>query len=71
MRAKGWAGIPMETFAWLGRHVLGWLEVLGRGTVFLGRVLAGLNRRIDRGMKAHAVFDPASLGAALEALGHG
>ena len=36
-----------------------------------GRVLAGLNRRIDRGMKAHAVFDPASLGAALEALGHG
>ena len=36
-----------------------------------GRVLAGLNRRIDRGMKAHAVFDPASLGAALEALEHG
>lgn len=36
-----------------------------------GRVLAGLNRRIDRGMKALAVFDPVSLGAALEALGHG
>jgi len=36
-----------------------------------GRVLAGLNRRIVRGMKAHAVFDPASLGAAIEALGHG
>ena len=36
-----------------------------------GRVLAGLNRRIDRGMAAHAVFDPASLGAAIEALGDG
>ena len=36
-----------------------------------GRVLAGLNRRVDRNMKAHAVFDPASLGAALEALGDG
>ena len=36
-----------------------------------GRVLAGLNRRIDRRMKAHAAFDPASLGAALEALGDG
>ena len=36
-----------------------------------GRVLAGLNRRIERGMKAHAVFDPASLGATLEALGRG
>ena len=36
-----------------------------------GRVLAGLNRRIVRGMKAHAAFDPASLGAAIEALGHG
>ena len=36
-----------------------------------GRVLAGLNRRIDRGMKAHAVFDPGSLGTALEALEHG
>ena len=36
-----------------------------------GRVLAGLNRRIDRNMKAHAVFDPASLGGAIEALGHG
>ena len=35
-----------------------------------GRVLAGLNRRIDRSMKAHPVFDPASLAAALEALGH-
>ena len=36
-----------------------------------GRVLAGLNRRIERSMKAHAVFDPASLGAALEALDSG
>ena len=36
-----------------------------------GRVLAGLNRRIERGMAAHAVFDPASLGAALEAAGGG
>ena len=36
-----------------------------------GRVLAGLNRRIDRNLKAHAVFDPASLGAAIEALGDG
>ena len=36
-----------------------------------GRVLAGLNRRVDRNMKAHAVFDPASLDAALEALGDG
>ena len=36
-----------------------------------GRVLAGLNRRIVRSMKAHAVYDPASLNAALEALGHG
>ena len=36
-----------------------------------GRVLAGLNRRIDRSMKAHAVFDPASLEAAIEALGDG
>ena len=30
-----------------------------------GRVLSGLNRRIDRGMKVHAMFDPASLDAAL------
>ena len=36
-----------------------------------GRVLAGLNRRIDRNLKAHAVFDPPSLAAALEALGDG
>ena len=36
-----------------------------------GRVLAGLNRRIERGMAAHAVFDPASLEAALEAAGGG
>ena len=43
-------------------------EVLEPGP---GRVLAGLNRRIDRGMKAHAAFDPASLAAALEALGRG
>ena len=40
-------------------------EVLEPGP---GRVLSGLNRRIDRNMKAHAVFDPASLEAALEAL---
>ena len=33
-----------------------------------GRVLSGLNRRIDRGMKVHAMFDPASLDAALRAL---
>ena len=33
-----------------------------------GRVLAGLNRRIDRSLGAHAVFDPASLHAAIEAL---
>jgi len=43
-------------------------EVLEPGP---GRVLAGLNRRVDRRMKAHAVFDPASLYAALEALGGG
>ena len=36
-----------------------------------GRVLAGLNRRVDRSMTACAVFDPASLDAALEALGGG
>ena len=36
-----------------------------------GRVLAGLNRRVDRRMKACAVFDPASLDAALEELGGG
>ena len=46
---QGWAGIPVETFAWLGRHVLGWLEVLGRGTVFLGRVLVGLPGAALRG----------------------
>ena len=34
-----------------------------------GRVLAGLNRRIERRMNAHAVFDPASLDATFEALG--
>ena len=36
-----------------------------------GRVLAGLNRRIDRNLKAHAVFDPSSLAAALEAVDDG
>ena len=36
-----------------------------------GRVLAGLNRRIERNMKVHAVFDPPSLAAAVEALGDG
>ena len=36
-----------------------------------GRVLAGLNRRIVRSLKAHAVFDPPSLSAALEALADG
>lgn len=36
-----------------------------------GRVLAGLNRRIERSMGAHAVFDPASLDAAVEAAGGG
>ena len=36
-----------------------------------GRVLAGLNRRIDRSLGARAVFDPASLHAAFEALGDG
>ena len=36
-----------------------------------GRVLAGLNRRIDRGMAARAVFDPASLHAAIEAVRSG
>lgn len=30
-----------------------------------GKVLAGLNRRIDRDMKIHAVYDPAGLGQAL------
>ena len=43
-------------------------EVLEPGP---GRVLAGLNRRVDRGMKACAAFDPASLEAALEVLGRG
>ncbi len=33
-----------------------------------GRVLAGLNRRIDRDMEAQAVFDPGSLRAALDAV---
>ena len=36
-----------------------------------GRVLAGLARRIDRSLKAHAVFDPPSLAAALESLADG
>ena len=36
-----------------------------------GRVLAGLCRRIDRGLRTHAVHDPASLAAAREALGGG
>ena len=39
----------METFAWLGRLVLGWLEALGRGAVFLGRVLVGLPGAALRG----------------------
>ena len=43
-------------------------EVLEPGP---GRVLAGLNRRIDRSMTAHAVHDPPSLKAALGALGDG
>ena len=43
-------------------------EVLEPGP---GRVLSGLNRRIDRGMKAHAVFDPPSLDAALRARSDG
>ena len=43
-------------------------EVLEPGP---GRVLSGLNRRIDRGMKAHAVFDPSSLDAALRARSDG
>jgi len=32
-----------------------------------GKVLTGLNKRIDKGLKSLAVFDPASLEAALEA----
>ncbi len=36
-----------------------------------GRVLAGLSRRIDRSLQAYPVFDPASLAAAVEALGDG
>ena len=39
----------METLAWLGRHVLRWLGVLGRGTVFLARVLAGVPGALARG----------------------
>ncbi|NIP71648.1 MAG: ACP S-malonyltransferase [Gammaproteobacteria bacterium] len=34
-----------------------------------GKVLAGLNRRIDRNMKIHAVYDPAGLDQALLQLG--
>ena len=34
-----------------------------------GKVLTGLMRRIDRDMDAKAVFDPASLDAAIEAAG--
>jgi len=39
----------MAFFAWLGRYFLGWLGVLGRGTVFLVRVLAGLPGAALRG----------------------
>ena len=39
----------MEAFAWLGRHVLRWLGVLGRGTIFLANVLAGVPGAATRG----------------------
>ena len=39
----------MEAFAWLGRHVLRWLGVLGRGTIFLANVLAGIPGAAARG----------------------
>ena len=39
----------MELFAWLGRHVLGWLEVMGRSAVFLARVLVGVPGAVVRG----------------------
>ena len=39
----------MEAFAWLGRHVLRWLGVLGRGTIFLANVLAGVPGAAARG----------------------
>ena len=38
----------MEVFARLGRYVLGWLEVLGRGGVFLARVLVGVPGAVRR-----------------------
>jgi [acyl-carrier-protein] S-malonyltransferase len=34
-----------------------------------GKVLAGLTRRIDSGLRGHAVADPRSLAQTLEALG--
>ena len=39
----------MEAFAWLGRRVLDRVEALGKGTVFLARVLVGLPRAAVRG----------------------
>ena len=39
----------MGAFAWLGRHVLRWLGVLGRGTIFLANVLAGVPGAAARG----------------------
>ena len=39
----------MEAFAWLGRHVLRWLGVLGRGAIFLVNVLAGVPGVAARG----------------------
>ena len=36
-----------------------------------GKVLLGLNKRIDRGMKALGLFDPGTLEAALQYTGHG
>ena len=39
----------MEAFAWLGRRVLDWVEALGRGAVFLARVIVGLPGAAARG----------------------
>ena len=39
----------MEAFAWIGRRVLDWIEGLGRASVFLARVLAGLPGAALRG----------------------
>ena len=39
----------MDTLAWLGRQVLRWLGVLGRGGIFLAGVLAGLPGAAARG----------------------